>query len=574
MLFAETRGTPSNIAGLAGWLWPAWWLALAASILAYVLMFMIVEGSWQSHELCTFRCIIAAAIRFAAYAAFVGLLLCGCLELIHLGSPCVLSEWSAWSECDASDSQHIRTRGVVSSGGYGRVCNSSRMESSSCTARVVISDCVVSAWSAWSACDAATEARQRSRGINTHPSKTGEPCPSLHESSPCSVDCVVSAWSAWSACDAATEQHQRSRGISTHPSETGKPCPSLHESSDSSPCRTDCVVSAWSAWSACDAATEDQLRSRCVDTHPSKTGKQCPPTQETSSCTISCVVSAWSAWSACESESGQQLRTRAVIEKPSETGSACPELQEASTCAVDCALSGWQPWGSCSASCDGGQSSRFRAVTVQPHNGGSGCGALTETEACAQIRCYHIALNGTLHQDCQIKDASELHKALRILLHAGVTDTSDMCLLQVKDLQGNLNGPPLPHLLLASHYESESESASDSAAALLPVTMAKLVRCICTKLCDSADAPLCQKSVDTHPPEHEAELVKWLRETCKISSGVKEIVDGLQALGVERESDLRQVTEEMVNSLVGVPIIRREKLVGCLRDLPRSRSDL
>ena len=83
-------------------------------------------------------------------------------------------------------------------------------------------------------------------------------------------------------------------------------------------------------------------------------------------------------------------------------------------------------WGSCSASCGSGQSSRFRAVTVQPHNGGSGCGALTETEACAQIPCYHIALNGTLHQDCQIKDASELQKVLRILLHAGVTDTSDI----------------------------------------------------------------------------------------------------------------------------------------------------
>jgi hypothetical protein len=46
------------------------------------------------------------------------------------------------------------------------------------------------------------------------------------------------------------------------------------------------------------------------------------------------------------------------------------------------------------------------------------------------------------------------------------------------------------------------------------------------------------------------------------------------ALGVERVSDLRQVTEEMVNSLVGVPIILREKLVGCLRDLSHTRSDL
>ncbi len=301
------------------------------------------------------------------------------------------------------------------------------------------------------------------------------------------------------------------------------PCPSLHESS---PCRIDCVVSAWSAWSACDGLSEQQRRSRGVDTHPSK------------------------------------------------TGSACPELQEASTCAVDCTLAAWQPGGSCSASCDSGQSSRFRAVTVQPHNGGSGCGALTETEACAQIRCYHIALNGMLPQDCQIKDASELQKVLRILLHAGVTDTSDMCVLQVKDLQSNLNGRPLPHLWLASHYESESESVSDSAAALRPITTAKLVRCICSKLCDSADAPLCQNSVDTHLPEHEAELVKWVRETCKISSGVKEIVDGPQALGVERVSDLRQVSEDTVNSLVGVPIIRRAKLVGCLRDLLRSRSDL
>ena len=113
--------------------------------------------------------------------------------------------------------------------------------------------------------------------------------------------------------------------------------------------------------------------------------------------------------------------------------------------------------------------------------------------------------------DCQIKDASELQKALRILLHAGVTDTSDMCLLQVKDLQGNLNGRPLPHLLLASHYESESESVSDSGTALLPVTTAKLVRCICTKLCDSADAPFCRKRVDTQRRQRDCRWALRLR---------------------------------------------------------------
>jgi hypothetical protein len=175
-----------------------------------------------------------------------------------------------------------------------------------------------------------------------------------------------------------------------------------------------------------------------------------------------------------------------------------------------------------------------------------------------------------LHQDCQIKDASELKKALRILLNAGVTDASDMCLIQARDLHGILTGRPVPQLLLPADDESEPESASDGKAALLPVTSAKLVRCICTKICDSDDAPLCQTSADTHPPEQEAELVKWLREACRISSGVKEIVDALQALGVERISDLRHATEDMLSSLVGIPIIRREKLVGCLREVLRS----
>jgi hypothetical protein len=139
------------------------------------------------------------------------------------------------------------------------------------------------------------------------------------------VNCVVSDWSAWSACANGTQS--RSRTVITHASNGGTACPVLQESQACSiPLPVNCVVSDWSAWSACVNGT--QSRSRTVLTHASNGGTACPILQESQACSIplpvDCVVSEWSAWSDCAG--GTQTRERKIITPASNGGTACPAV--------------------------------------------------------------------------------------------------------------------------------------------------------------------------------------------------------------------------------------------------------
>ena len=67
----------------------------------------------------------------------------------------------------------------------------------------------------------------------------------------------------------------------------------------------------------------------------------------------------------------------------------------------------------------------------------------------------------------------------------------------------------------------------------------------------------------------ESELVEWIEEACGIKSGVKEIVDALQALGVETRADLRFITEARMDGLTGWP---RTMLLRLMQFVPDSDS--
>lgn len=337
-------------------------------------------------------------------------------------------------------------------------------------------NCVVSEWSAWSDCIGGTQSRTRT--IITQPSGGGTPCPPLSETRDCPVDCVVSEWSAWSDCVGGTQS--RTRTVITPAINGGTPCPVLSETRD---CPVDCVVSEWSAWSACFDGLE--TRTRTVITPAINGGTPCPVLSETRTCSgitltsticntdggstvtkrfrialtnapstytivagtvnnyaglnysivatpgdsylqvefkpsitygnefsiqlllknstgtivgesslqtvygnyqsflpgcypVNCVVSDWSPWSTCTD--GTQTRTRTVITPASGGGTPCPVLTETQSCdmPVNCVVSEWSDWSACF---DGFQS-RTRTIITPASGGGTPCPPLIEYQEC------------------------------------------------------------------------------------------------------------------------------------------------------------------------------------------------
>jgi hypothetical protein len=89
----------------------------------------------------------------------------------------------------------------------------------------------------------------------------GATCPTSLEQSqacntqPCPVNCVVSDWSAFSACSTTCGGgvQTQTRTVVTAASNGGTACPALvnQQSCNNQGCPADCQVSDWSAWSVC-----------------------------------------------------------------------------------------------------------------------------------------------------------------------------------------------------------------------------------------------------------------------------------------------------------------------------------
>jgi hypothetical protein len=148
-------------------------------------------------------------------------------------------------------------------------------------------NCIVSDWSSWSACSNGIQVRTRS--VIVPPANGGLTCPALNQTQSCAeppapVDCVVSAWSTWSAC--VNNIQVRTRSVIVPPANGGLACPALNESAPCAvtPSPIDCVVGSWSPWSAC-SANGLQSRTRPVIVQPQFGGAACPATIENQPCT-------------------------------------------------------------------------------------------------------------------------------------------------------------------------------------------------------------------------------------------------------------------------------------------------
>merc|ERR1719238_97430 len=356
-------------------------------------------------------------------------------------------------------------------------------------------DCAVSEWGAWSKCDADCGGgfQTRARKVTTLPSHGGNKCPVLEETRECNTDkcvkdiCQVSEWSKWSKCSASCGGgvQTRSRKVVSgflH-------CPELSESQacnehsckycagcrdkTSGPCMHDAAgdftcFDYFPGTEQCPPGTTACLvkknnlgllggkpgNGKCTDCFGKSSGPckhdaapvchdymagttTCPP--GTTLCgPVNCEVSEWSKWSKCSANcgGGSQTRSHSVTVEPTNGGMACPHLEEDQACnthkcpvlcdhcggkstgpcrhdkdgtcheyqtgttcpagttqceEVDCVVSAWSDWGECDAVCGGGQQQRSRSVTVEPTNGGKQCPHLTEAQACNKHACEDCA---------------------------------------------------------------------------------------------------------------------------------------------------------------------------------------
>eukprot|EP01059_Diplonema_ambulator_P034039 TRINITY_DN743_c0_g1_i4.p1 TRINITY_DN743_c0_g1~~TRINITY_DN743_c0_g1_i4.p1 ORF type:complete len:2187 (+),score=171.86 TRINITY_DN743_c0_g1_i4:829-6561(+) len=366
---------------------------------------------------------------------------------------CIESTWSDWSQCNGTcwdpgpSPRPIRSRTrsiVVLKQFNGKDCGP-LIDVEFCDVGLCNQPCILGDWSAWSQCSSVCDGgvKQRTREILSPALANGTEVPCLlpnSEEVACNTiacrpgDCVVGNWLPWGPCLDATGQEVlcasgvtiggttvRHREVVTVPSATGLPCPVLNETM---PCNTqscvrDCAVGNWTEWSECSAPCGGgtATRTRLGDIQPTNGGKACPmPTKESVPCGSStcspdaCEVSVWTDWSACSKGcgGGTQFRTRNITRPSIGSGGGCPPTKEyrmcnAHLCSQDCKIGGWSEWSMCSASCGGGKRESVGFVLQVAIAGGQDCAETVKerdcnTESCKVGDC--ITSGWTLWSDC------------------------------------------------------------------------------------------------------------------------------------------------------------------------------
>ncbi|XP_052767838.1 protocadherin Fat 4-like [Mya arenaria] len=355
---------------------------------------------------------------------------------------CQYTPWSKWGMCYCTSDgcggggeryNCRRSRQLVMNASCGGYCDDVSVQEE-CGLLCCYRDCVTGPWSAWTACEAKCEqigTKKRTRVVDQHAECEGEPCLLLEEVAACTgtccpVDCVLGAWSKWSACNTTCGEGAQNRTRFVQQAACGgQACGEEPVSLETRYCSqyisTNCTLSTWSAWSGCILANGfcgegRKTRTRLMMSTPSCQGTPCGALIETGlcygpCCRRDCHVSSWTDWGSCSASCGQGIsnKTRRVTQSTDCGGTRCPSLLETRDCLVteviDCSFTAWSPWTACNTDCGEGVATRSRSLISPAYCGGKCMSeGLVEEKSCESYAAK---------QDCKASDWSEWGDCLR-----------------------------------------------------------------------------------------------------------------------------------------------------------------
>jgi hypothetical protein len=248
----------------------------------------------------------ADGTQSAALRAKIG----GCPSMIYrackprpCAADCRVGAWSAWGRCtkECGGGTTTRMRDVLAASAYGGKPCAALAETAKCMPQPCPAHCQVGAWSTWTACtrSCGTGTQTATRQVLSRARSGGYTCPALSMVRPCAStscpsDCVVTPFSAWTACTktcGAAATKTRTRKVLKAAS-GGRACPVLSQVARcaAAPCPMACTLSKWGLWSACSGTCGQgaQTRHRTVAVNSAHGGAKCPPLTQTKPCAQAC----------------------------------------------------------------------------------------------------------------------------------------------------------------------------------------------------------------------------------------------------------------------------------------------
>ena len=360
-----------------------------------------------------------------------------------------------------------------------------------------VQDCVVSQWTAWTSCEAGEVYSTRERTIVAPALRGGKPCPALREKRRCEKNFATietlnrrHTWrlGAWEEC---VPLQQNDRGCGNGLRSRAVDCVNLQEqvvnqtlcleeeayrrllpppSMDLCEIPCPCRTSVWGPWSECVANCSSsqpggiRRRWRTVLAHPTL-GERCGVLEEVQSCPLEpvvCPITAWEAsgWLKCHCECsfddealcGVGTRSRYVycIEHGTDGVSymvntdKCNSTQKPSSvescevpCSINCIVSDWYEWSVCREdTCEQTYSSRTRSVLVPQYGKGQPCPHTEEFRACPKLPCARYVLH----------EFSECYVQMNAQCGWGSQSRSVQC-LSINETDASCVGVPRPTVI-------------------------------------------------------------------------------------------------------------------------------